>query len=211
MVQPLLIPAKDYPPTGSATAPIDVDNVNHYSPINVDADEPFGPGQDWALDIDCHHSPPSSPARSDSLDSGDGPIAHAQLRFAIHVDHETPPLCHTDGTLMEHHKVWERRDAPAASPNHTPPLDCSDIVPAGFVQNEGSGAIKFPITDSNGVIHQPDYIQIVWTYDPFVLAIVRSSPYLYGQALHIEPRLMTTHHPRYDPSDLDIFKMYHQE
>ncbi len=46
------------------------------------------------------------------------------------------------------------------------------------------------------------------TYDPFVLAIVQDNPYLYGQALHIMPRLMTTHHPRYDPSDLHVFKMY---
>ncbi len=112
---------------------------------------------------------------------------------------------------MEHHKVWERCDSPTASPNYAPPLDCSDIVPSRFVRNKGLGAIKFPITNSNGVVHQPDYIQIVWTYNPFVLAIVQSSPYLYGQALHIEPHLMTTRRPRYDLTDLDIFKMYHQE
>ncbi len=49
------------------------------------------------------------------------------------------------------------------------------------------------------------------TYDPFVLAIVKSSPYLYGQALHIRPHLMTARRPRYNPSDLHMFKTYHQE
>ncbi len=47
------------------------------------------------------------------------------------------------------------------------------------------------------------------TYDPFILVIVWDNPYLYGQALHIKPCLMTEHHPRYDPSDLAIFKMYY--
>ena len=106
---------------------------------------------------------------------------------------------------MEHHEVWEWHE------NHTPPLNHPDIVLSRFIRNKGSGAINFPITDSNGIIHQPDYIQIVWTYDPFVLAIVQSSPYLYGQALHIKPRLMTARHPHYNPSDLNLFKMYHQE
>jgi len=46
------------------------------------------------------------------------------------------------------------------------------------------------------------------TYDPFVLAIVKDNPYLYGQALHIEPRTQEARHPRYDPSDLHMFKTY---
>jgi len=46
------------------------------------------------------------------------------------------------------------------------------------------------------------------TYDPFILAIVKDNPYLYGQALHIKPRTMSTQHPRYDPSDLHMFQMY---
>jgi len=46
------------------------------------------------------------------------------------------------------------------------------------------------------------------TYSPFVLAIVQDNPYLYGQALHIAPKLMTSQCPHYDPSDLAIFKMY---
>jgi len=76
---------------------------------------------------------------------------------------------------MEHHEVWEQRVDPATSPNYAPPLNHVDIVPPRFVQNEGSGAVDFPITDSNGVVHQPDYIQIVMMYDPFVIAIVKSS------------------------------------
>src|SRR6266404_1394748 len=46
------------------------------------------------------------------------------------------------------------------------------------------------------------------TYDPFVLVIIQNNPYLYSQALHITPKLMLTCHPRYDPSDLHMFKMY---
>ena len=112
---------------------------------------------------------------------------------------------------MKHHQVWSRRETPAASPNYTPSEDGPDVVPAGFVRNTGPGAIHFPITDSRGAVHQPDYVQVAMTYDPFVLAIVKSSPYLYGQALHIRPRLMTARRPRYDPSDLHLFKTYHQE
>jgi len=112
---------------------------------------------------------------------------------------------------MEHHQVWSWRETPTASPNYAPSEDRPDVVLAGFVRNMGPGAIHFPITDSRGAVHQPDYVQVAMTYDPFVLAIVKSSPYLYGQALHIRPHLMTAHCPWYDPSDLHMFKTYHQE
>ncbi len=79
------------------------------------------------------------------------------------------------------------------------------------MQNEGPGKIDFPITNLQGVTLQPDYIQVVMTYDLFVLAIVQDNPYLYGQALHIAPKLQTAHHPHYNPSDLLIFKMYHSD
>ncbi len=46
------------------------------------------------------------------------------------------------------------------------------------------------------------------TYDPFVLAIAKDNPYLYRQALHIEPHAMTEHCPCYDPSNLHMFRMY---
>ncbi len=46
------------------------------------------------------------------------------------------------------------------------------------------------------------------TYDPFVLAIVKDNPYLYGQALHIELHAMTERCPRYNPSNLHVFKTY---
>jgi len=95
-----------------------------------------------------------------------------------------------------------------ASPNYTPSEDRPDIVPIGFVQNEGARKIDFPITNRQGITHQPDYIQIVMTYNPFVLAIIRDNPYLYGQALHIAPWTMTEHRPHYNPSDLHIFKAY---
>jgi len=109
---------------------------------------------------------------------------------------------------MHHHETWGLRDVPAASPNYAPSEDRPDIVPAGFVWNEGPGRINFPITDLQGRTQQPDYIQVVMTYDPFVLAIVRDNPYLYGQALHIEPHTTEEWRPRYDPSDLLVFKTY---
>jgi len=110
---------------------------------------------------------------------------------------------------MHHRTTWEFRDAAAAtSPNYAPSEDRPDVVPVGFVRNEGSGRINFPITDLQGRTQQPDYIQVVMTYDPFVLAIVKDNPYLYGQALHIEPHTTKTQHPRYDPSDLAVFKTY---
>ncbi len=46
------------------------------------------------------------------------------------------------------------------------------------------------------------------TYDPFVLAIVKECPYLYGQALHIAPKSVSALHPQYNPSDLLMFKAY---
>jgi len=110
---------------------------------------------------------------------------------------------------MHHRNTWEFRDAAAAaSPNYTPSEDRPDVVPVGFVRNEGPGRINFPITDLQGRTQQPDYIQVVMTYDPFVLAIVKDNPYLYGQALHIEPRTDEAQRPCYDPSDLTIFKTY---
>ncbi len=109
---------------------------------------------------------------------------------------------------MRHSEVWGLRDIPATLPNYTPSNNRSDIVPLGFVRNEGPGRVNFPIRDRHGVICQPDYIQVVLTYDPFVLAIIKDCPYLYGQALHIVPRSMTALCPRYDPSDLLVFKAY---
>ena len=112
---------------------------------------------------------------------------------------------------MEHHQVWGRRETPATSPNYAPSEDGPDIVLARFIRNKGPGAIHFPITDSRGVIHQPNYVQVVMTYDPFVLAIIKSSPYMYGQALHIRLHLMMSRRPCYDPPNLHMFKTYHQE
>ncbi len=48
------------------------------------------------------------------------------------------------------------------------------------------------------------------TYNPFILAIVKNSPHLYGQALHIAPKLQPACRPHYDPLDLSIFKTYHK-
>src|SRR6266404_3537268 len=211
-VRPLLIPAETYPPAGSTGSPIDVNGDEYYTPDVVShsghhspTSVPASSSTTYDLNFIESHTPIS--ARPPSCRILDGPIAHSRLRFAIPVGEETPPLCHTDGSTMHHRTTWEFRDAAvAASPNYAPPEDRPDVVPAGFVRNEGPGRVNFPITDLQGRTQQPDYIQVVMTYDPFVLAIVKDNPYLYGQALHIEPRTNEAQRPRYDPSDLTIFK-----
>ena len=45
--------------------------------------------------------------------------------------------------------------------------------------------------------------------DPFVLAIISGNPRVYRQALHITPRISGYQCPRYDPSDLVIFRARH--
>ena len=49
------------------------------------------------------------------------------------------------------------------------------------------------------------------TDDPFVLAVVHGNPHLYGQALHITPCISKHCRPRYDPSDLVIFRTCHDQ
>src|SRR6266404_5671978 len=213
-LRPLLIPAEAYPPSGSAASPIDVNTF--HMPIDVDAFDrkspvsihgsPLTHSSGYDLNFFKSRSPIST--RSHSHDIPNGPIAHAQLRLAIPIGNETPPLCHSDGSTMHHHETWGLRDVPAASPNYAPSEDRPDIVPVGFIRNEGPGRVNFPITDLQGCTQQPDYVQVVMTYDPFVLAIGKNNPYLYGQALHIKPHTMTEHCPRYDPSDLHMFKTY---
>ena len=212
-LRPLLVPAEAYPPAGSAGSPIDVDRDKYYTPDVVSTSSRQSPASingssstHYDLNFIKSHTPIST--RANSRHIPDGPIAHSCLCFAIPVGDETPPLCHTDGSTMHHHETWGLRDVPAASPNYAPSKDRLDVVPAGFVRNEGPGKINFPITDLQGLTQQPDYIQVVMTYDPFVLAIVKDNPYLYGQALHIKPRTTEERRPHYDPSDLLMFKTY---
>src|SRR6267378_4111726 len=194
-------------------SPIDVDGDEYYTPNIISTSGrrsptsvPGSSSTHYDLNFIESHTPISTCANSRNIPTG--PIAHSRLRFAIPVGDETPPLCHTDGSTMHHSQTWEFRDVPAASPNYAPSEDRPDIVPAGFVRNEGPGRVNFPITDLQGWTQQPDYIQVVMTYNPFVLAIVKDNPYLYGQALHIEPRTDEAQRPRYDPSDLTVFKTY---
>ncbi len=162
--------------------PIDVDTFNRKSPASVHNSPSARSGYDLNFFESC--SPIST--RSNSRDIPDGPIAHAQLQLAIPIGNEMPPLCHSNGTTMRHSEVWGLRDIPAASPNYAPSEDWLDIVLIGFVRNEGAERVDFPITDRQGTTHQPDYIQVVMTYDLFVME----------------------RHPHYDPSDLYIFKTY---
>jgi len=214
-LRPLLVPAEAYPPAGSTGSPIDVDRDEYYTPHVVSTSGcrspvsvPGSSSTHYDLNFIESHTPIST--RANSRNISDRPIAHSRLRFAIPVGDETPPLCHTDGSTMHHSRTWEFQDAaPAASPNYAPSNDNRmDIVPVGFMRNEGSGRVDFPITNAQGITRQPDYIQVVMMYNPFVLAIVWDNPYLYGQALQIKPRMMTDRRPRYNPSDLLMFKTY---
>ncbi len=217
-LRPLLIPTKAYPPSRSTASPIDVDEFHlpidadqfdRKSPVSIN-DAP--PACDWPLDLDYTYILSPTSSQSHSHDIPIGPIAHTQLQFTIPVGNETPPLCHPNGTTMHHSKVWGQCDSPATSPNYTPSNNNrTDIVLIGFMQNEGTRRVDFPITNLQGITRQPDYIQVVITYDLFILAIVQDNPYLYGQALHIVPKLMTMRRPRYNPSNLLMFKMYNSQ
>ncbi len=78
MVRPLLVPAKNYPPAGSAAVPINIDQFDRSSPADVN-----DPLSSWYLDLKQVYSSTPSHSQSNLPDSALGPIAHAQLHFAI--------------------------------------------------------------------------------------------------------------------------------
>ncbi len=169
-------------------------------PIDIDALEPGSPGS--PIYVDALEYPPSpKPQRSDSPDIPVGPITHTQLRLSVSKGNETPFCCHADGTPIQPHEVGSRR-------RNVSNILTSD-VPPGFVRNNGLNFVPFPITNTDGITQHPDYIHIVMIDDPFILAVIRGNPHVYGQALHITPRISDHRHPRYDPSDLVIFRARH--
>jgi len=169
-------------------------------PIDVDALKPGSPESPIYVDALEYPSSPTS-QRSDSSDIPNGPIPHPQLQLSESQGSETPFCCHANGTPIQPHEVGSRHRA-------TSNILTSDIPP-GFIRNEGLNFIPFPITDADGITQHPDYIHIVMINDPFILAVVRGNPHVYGQALHIAPRIPNHRRPRYDPLDLAIFRARH--
>src|SRR6266404_2357891 len=132
-LRPLLVPAKAYPPSGSAASPInvnmlpstlDVDTFDCKSPVSIHSSPSVCHSP---LDLNFFESHSPIRMRSHSRDILDGPIAHSQLHFAIPIGNETPPLCHSDGTTMRHSEVWGLCDVPTALPNYAPSDDRPDI------------------------------------------------------------------------------------
>jgi len=169
-------------------------------PIDIDALEPGSPESPIYVDT-LDHSPSPESQRSDSPDIPLGPITHTQLRLSVLTRGETPFCCHADGTPVQPNEVGGRNRTTSNIPT-------SD-VPPGFIRNEGLNFIPFPITDTDGITQHPDYIHVVMIDDPFMLAIVQGNPHVYGQALHIAPQIPDYRRPRYDPSDLAIFRARH--
>ncbi len=110
-LRPLLIPTEAYPPSGSASSPI---NVNMFH-LPIDADEfdrksptsiHDSPLAHRGYDLNFFKSRSPTSTRSHLCDITDGPIAHAQLRLTIPIGNEMPPLCHSNGTTMRHNEVW---------------------------------------------------------------------------------------------------------
>ncbi len=93
----------------------------------------------WPLDLNYTYVPSPTSTQSHSQDLPGGPIAHAQLWFAIPVGNKTPPICHTNGTTMCHSEIWGQQESPTTSPNYTPSDNWVDIVLIGFMWNEGAG------------------------------------------------------------------------
>ncbi len=169
-------------------------------PIDIDALEPGSPESPIYVDT-LDQSPSPESQRSDSPDIPLGPITHTQLHLSVSTGNETPFCCHIDGTPVRPNKVGGHNKV-------TSNILTSD-VPPGFVKNEGLNFVPFPITDNDGITQHPDYIRIIMIDDPFMLAIIRGNPHVYGQALHIAPRIPDYRRPQYDPSDLVIFRACH--
>jgi len=100
---------------------------------------------------------------------------------------ETPFCCHADSTPIQPNEV--------RSQNRVTSNILTSDVPPGFVQNEGLNFIPFTITDADGITQHPNYIHLIMTDNPFMLAIIQGNPHLYGQALHIVPRISDHRHP----------------
>src|SRR6266404_4949461 len=106
------------------------------------------------------------------------PIQHDQIMLATIEGVQTPHVTTTSGEALYHHNLWTVQTATDGTIHE---------VPSGFRRNTGRDYVPFLIIDKDGELHQADFVQVVLSRDPLVLAIREGDPHLYGSALHATP------------------------
>ncbi len=118
------------------------------------------------------------------------PIQHNQITLATVEGVQTPHVTTTTGETLYHHNLWTTQTVPDGSIHE---------VPSGFRKNTGWDYIPFLIVNKDGELHHADFVQVVLSRDPLVLAIHEGDPHLYGSALHATPYYDGEEYcPRYD-------------
>ncbi len=130
------------------------------------------------------------------------PIQHDQITLAAVKGVQTPHITTTSGETLYHHNLWTVQTATDGTIHE---------IPSGFRRNTGQDHIPFLIIDKDGELHQADFVQVVLSRDPLVLAIREGDPHLYGSALHATPYYDgEEYHPRYDSWGLATLERRYQ-
>src|SRR6266404_4923518 len=130
------------------------------------------------------------------------PIQHDQITLATVEGVQTPHVTTTSGEALYHHNLWTDQTAADGTIYE---------VPTGFRRNTGRDHVPFLIIDKDGELHQADYVQVVLSRDPLVLAIREGDPHLYGSALHATPYYDgEEYRPRYDAWSLATLERRYQ-
>ncbi len=130
------------------------------------------------------------------------PIQHDQIMLAAIKGVQTPHVTTTSGEALYHHNLWTVQ---------TKADGTIQEVPSGFRRNTGWDHVPFLIIDKDGELHQADFVQVVLSRDPLVLAIHEGDPHLYGSALHATPYYDgDEYRPRYDSWDLATLERRYQ-
>ncbi len=106
------------------------------------------------------------------------PIQHNQITLTTIEGVQMPHVTTTAGETLYHHNIWTVQTTMDSSIHE---------VPTSFKRNTGRDYVPFLIINKDGKLHQADYIQVVISRDPLVLAIREGDPHLYGSALHATP------------------------
>ncbi len=106
------------------------------------------------------------------------PIQHDQITLTTVEGVQTLHVTTTSGEALYHHNLWTVQTAMDGTIHE---------VPSGFRHNTGQDHVPFLIVDKDSELHQADYVQVVLSRDPLVLAIHEGDPHLYGSALHATP------------------------
>ncbi len=115
---------------------------------------------------------------------------------------QTPHVTTTSGETLYHHNLWTNQTATDGTTHE---------VPSGFRHNTGWDHVPFLIIDKEGAIHQANFVQVILSRDPLVLAIHEGDPHLYGSALHATPYYDGEEYcPRYDVWDLAVLERHYQ-